>query len=116
MCNRLLPPLAKAIEELDLKRHINVWETPTGFPVMKKFPLDVPYYSSAYLKEYSHYNWAIDCQANLWTTRWDLQLDTSDFCSLLRSDCRVCGVSMKASDVPHGSVGCGVFSERPFGS
>lgn len=106
--------LVKAIERLDLKRCIDLWEAPKDFSVMPTFLLHILYHLSTYHIEYSLYDQAKNIPINHQTSRWRSQLNLIEVCSLLAEDYGACGLKVKASNIHHNSVGCGVFSGRPF--
>lgn len=101
--------IVEAMDELNLERQINVWDTPEGFSIMQTFPLHSVYHLSTYHMHYDIYDLAKNIPANLWTLRWRSRLEMFDVRYFLAVDCVACGVKIKARSIHHESIGCGVF-------
>lgn len=106
---------AKAMEGLDLKSFMEEWETSVGFPIIPISPLHTLYYLLTYQRSIHFINRRKN-PSKFWTPRLHSRLDLFDVRSLPAVDCDAFGVEVKASNVPHVSVECGVLSCSLFGA
>lgn len=87
-----------------------------GFFIVQRVPLPIPYHLSKYYSKHSLYDRVKRLPEILWTPRCYSQLDTFDARSLQEVDWVLYGVSVKATNMFHESVGCGSFFDQSFGA
>lgn len=107
---------SKAMEELDMKGRINVWESPAGLSIMQMFPFHIHYHPSTHDKKISFCGQVICIPVILWTPCCRLRFDMFDFRFRPAKDCGAFDLEEKISNVSHGNFGCDVFSGCPFGA
>lgn len=78
------------MEELDLKRRINIRDASAGLPIMQTFSLHILHHVATYHMVYDRNDQAKNRPAKLWTPCWRTRLDSFDYRSLLARDRDAC--------------------------
>lgn len=86
----------KAMEEIEMRKRLNLWEVPEGLPSMQTFSRHMLYHQGTYVGEEELLQKSRNVSASRWSRRRRPRLNSYSVVSLLAVYCGAAGISKKS--------------------